>query len=228
MTPTRKNPARGGLRGFLILTIIVVLSGALLWSQGDLISPVQSTNMLLSLSSGEAGFAMAGEGRQMPPASASTTTTADTTVAVTTTTTTSTGSMTLDEFTAALSAAGVDVEAVAATMSAEGRSLDNLLAVVNSGRTTVAELATRLQASASGQTTSVSTTTTTSSTVGQPPIGERDESNGLLNFQWNALGSVAYNLWFILVTTILVILAGRPVGWLVNRMNNRTTRTSAA
>lgn len=230
MTNTPKKPARG-LRGFLFLGAIVFLGGALLWSQGDLISPVQSTSMLVNLSSSDAGFAMVGDGQR--PTAATTTTdsaaVADTsTVTAASKTTTSASSdssvtaasMTLEEFMLALTTAGVDVEAVTATMAAEGRSLDNLLTVVNSGRTTIEELASRLQ--------NTSASTTATSTSEQMPAGEMrqgGESSSLLDFRWDELGSVAYNLWFILATTIVVILLGKPAGWLVNRIN-RTTKPS--
>ncbi len=225
---------RSGFRGFLILAVITILLGGYLWSQGDLISPVQSTTMLVSLSSaGDSGFAMVGE-RGAPPDAAAAATVATAAgasnsesvaveaapVAETVTQASTTTTLTLDEFIAQLAAAGVDVDAVSATMSTEGRSLDNLLAVVNSGRTTVADLATRL----SGQTTQIDTGSTESTEETPSAPAEDGGSTSLLDFRWEELGSVAYNLWFMLASTIFVIVLGRPIGWLINRFK----RTPAA
>ncbi len=218
MARAEKRPRRS-LRGFLILVALVVISGAILWSQGDLISPVQSTAMVISMSSGEDGFAMISD-RSALPGSAETVaeTAADAHAEVSTETSVetsstaaeqpeaaavTTGTMTLETFTAELATAGVDVEAVSASMSAEGRSLENLLAVVNSGRTTVADLAARLSGDSA-----------------QPPseTESETESTSLLDFRWEELGSVAYNLWVILAATAAVIVIARPAGWVVNRM----------
>ncbi len=234
----RSTQKRSGIRGFVILTLIVALLGGYLWSQGDLISPVQSTTLLVSVSSGDSGFAMVGERGTLPDASAETTVdtgavASDSTAIETAaeaapvaetvaqdTTTTEVTTLTMDEFVAQLAAAGVDVDTVSATMSAEGRSLDNLLAVVNSGRTTVADLATRL----SGQTTQLDTGSTESTEETPSAPAEDGGSTSLLDFRWEELGSVAYNLWFMLAITIFVIVLGRPIGWLINRLK----RTPAA
>jgi hypothetical protein len=215
----KRTNKRSGLRGFVILVAIVVISGAFLWSQGDLINPMQSTAMLISMSSGEAGFAMVGV--DAPPRSAETTTAAEDAAVTETSTSESasaetavetstaetvaaaTGTITLEEFTIELTANGVDVEAVSATMSEGGRSLENLLTVVNSGRVTVADLATRLK----GETNTEII-----------PTPEEGSSAQLLDLRWDELGSVAYNLWFMLAITAVVIVLARPVGWLVNRI----------
>ncbi len=227
---------RSGIRGFIVLTLIVVVLGGYLWSQGDLISPVETTTMLINVSSSDAaGFAMVGERGTPPDTTASTD--SDTTVAAETTAdtevqaeasttvdaaaeasmeTTNATALTMDEFVAQLAAAGVDVDAVSASMSAEGRSLDNLLTVVNSGRTTVADLAVRL----SGQTV-VRDTGSTETSAGTVPEGG---STSLFDLRWDEIGSVAYNLWFILAVTIFVIVVGRPVGWLINRLKRTPAR----
>ncbi|MBK9747793.1 MAG: hypothetical protein IPO91_13560 [Chloroflexi bacterium] len=231
---------RSGIRGFIVLTLIVAVLGGYLWSQGDLISPVETTSLLINVSSSDAGFAMVGE-RGAPPdttvsdtATTAAETTADTSVdaevqAETTTTdaadvsitseTATTGTLTMDEFVAQLAAAGVDVDAVTASMSAEGRSLDNLLAVVNSGRTTVADLALRL----SGQTVVRDTGSTEDTAVTVPEGGEAG-STSLFDLRWDEIGSVAYNLWFILAVTIVVIVVGRPIGWVINRLKRTPAR----
>ncbi len=228
MARAQQRPRRRFL-GFAVLVVLVITSGVILASQGDLISPIQSTTMLISMSSGEDGFAMVGD-RPSPPDSAETITSAaeqpdasvaDTSAAVdesAVTETTSEGTMTLEQFTAELAAAGVDVESVSATMSAEGRSLENLLAVVNSGRTTVADLAVRL----SGATTDA---TSTSAEGAQPLSGE--SSTSLIDFRWDEIGSVAYNLWVMLAATVAVIVIARPAGWLVNRIK-RSPRVRAS
>ena len=226
---------RSGIRGFIVLTLIVAVLGGALWSQGDLISPVETTSLLINVSSSNAGFAMVGERGAPPDTTVSdTATTADTSVdaevqAETTTTdaaevsstseTATTGTLTMDEFVAQLAAAGVDVDAVTTSMSAEGRSLDNLLAVVNSGRTTVADLAVRL----SGQTV-VRDTGSTEDTAVTVPEGGDAGSTSLFDLRWDEIGSVAYNLWFILAVTILVIVVGRPVGWVINRLKRTPAR----
>ncbi len=221
MARAQQRPRR--LLGFAVLVIVVITSGVILASQGDLISPIQSTTMLISMASGDDSFAMVGD-RSEPPndAEASTETTVLTAeqpeaAAVDAesgvTETTSEGTMTLEEFTTELAAAGVDVESVSTTMSAEGRSLENLLAVVNSGRTSVAELAARL----SGETTDA-----TSTEGAQPPSGE--SSTSLIDFRWDEIGSVAYNLWVMLAATAAVIVIARPAGWIVNRIK-RSPRT---
>lgn len=223
---------RTGIRGFIVLTLIVAVLGGYLWSQGDLISPVETTTMLVNLSSSDdAGFAMVGEREAPPDVAASTesetaaagtdvqaeSSTVVETAAETSTESGSTTGLTMDEFVAQLAAAGVDVDAVSASMSAEGRSLDNLLAVVNSGRTTVADLAVRL----SGQTV----TRDTGSTEDTAAPGSGDAiSTSLFDLRWDEIGSVAYNLWFILAVTILVIIVGRPVGWLINRIKRTPAR----
>ncbi len=218
MTALKKT--RRTRRAFYILVAVVIISGLALWSHGDLRSPVQSTAMLIDLSSSDAGFAMAGE-RGAPPdmaassetsssvaaapeAEAANTATTDTTA---TTTAMTTGTMTLETLTAELAAAGVDVETLSTTMAAEGRSLENLLSVVNSGRVTVAELAARLNGES------------TESSPQQPAEG----STSLLDIRWEEIGSVAYNLWFMLAATVAVIVVARPVGWLVNRVKRPQT-----
>lgn len=212
----RAQKHRRSIRSFFILVAVVIVGGLVLWSQGDLISPVESTAMLIGMSSGESGFAMVGD-RPAPSDQAGndtgTTTVAQTTqgetagtaasTTETVTTTTAAGTMTLETFTAELAAAGVDVEAISATMAAEGRSLENLLAVVNSGRTTVADLAARLNGESS---TEIRT------------VPENDSSDGLLDIRWDASGSVAYNLWVILAATVLVIVIARPIGWFVRQI----------
>ncbi|MCB9450599.1 MAG: hypothetical protein H6672_04125 [Anaerolineaceae bacterium] len=211
----RKN--RRSIRAFIILVAIVIGSGLILWSQGDLANPLEGITMLTGMSSSDAGFEMVGD-RSAPPDSivntaadtGSTTITTSTASTApvetasnqTTTTQTSDGGMTLETFTAELAAAGVDVETVTANMAAEGRSLDNLLAVVNSGRVTVAELAARLNGE----------TTTEIQTV---PIEGGAES---LDIRWEEIGSVAYNLWIILAATVIVIVVARPIGWFVNQL----------
>lgn len=213
---TRHTQARQGRLAFAILVAIVIVSGAFLWTQGDLINPLQSTTLLMELSSGEAGFAMVGEEGTRPDAPTTTTeqsTTESTTIAAEAVEASPVEQMTLEAFTAELAAAGVDVEAVTATMTAEGRSLENLLAVVNSGRVSVADLAARLMGESS-------TATTTSEAEGTLPPGEG--SSELLNLRWDELGSVAYDLWVILATTVLLIVISRPVGWLVNRLKSVT------
>lgn len=207
---TRHTQARQGRLAFAVLVAIVIVSGAFLWTQGDLINPLQSTTLLIELSSGEAGFAMVGEEgtRPEPP-----TTTESTTIAAEAVEASPVEQMTLEAFTAELAAAGVDVESVTATMTAEGRSLENLLAVVNSGRVSVADLAARLMGESS-------TVTTTSEAEGTLPPDEG--SSELLNLRWDELGSVAYDLWVILATTVLLIVVSRPVGWLVNRLKSVT------
>ncbi|MBK8020848.1 MAG: hypothetical protein IPK19_05325 [Chloroflexi bacterium] len=218
----RKNT--NGLRGFIILVAIVILSGAILWAQGDLISPVQSTTLVLSMSSGEPGFAMAEDGalpdREAAESSAveaSASESANSAVeasAAQPAEETTTGTMTLEDFTTALAAAGVDVEQVSADMTAQGRSLDNLLVVVNSGRVTVEDLAARLKGDAPSGT--------------EPPADVAEGgSTSLFDFRWEELGSVAYNLWFMLAATVFIIVIGRPAGWLVNRIK-RNAKPSAA
>ncbi|MBK8026650.1 MAG: hypothetical protein IPK19_36010 [Chloroflexi bacterium] len=227
----RKNTNE--LRGFIILVAIVILSGAVLCSRGDLISPVQSTTLVLSMSSGEPGFAMAEDGAlpDREAADASTSAAAAEASAVEASASesangaveassaqpaeeTTTGTMTLEDFTTALAAAGVDVEQVSTDMTAEGRSLDNLLVVVNSGRVTVEDLAARLKGDAPSGT--------------EPPANVAEGgSTSLFDFRWEELGSVAYNLWFMLAATVFIIVIGRPAGWLVNRIK-RNARPSAA
>lgn len=211
---TRRTQARQGGLAFAVLVAIVIVSGAFLWTQGDLINPLQSTTLLIELSSGEAGFAMVGETGTRPEAPTTTeqTTTESTTSAAEPVEASTVEQMTLETFTAELAAAGVDVEAVTANMTAEGRSLENLLAVVNSGRVSVADLAARLQ----GETNSAPT----SESEGTLPPGEG--SSELLNLRWDELGSVAYDLWVILATTVLLIVVSRPVGWVVNRLKSVT------
>lgn len=213
---TRRTQARQGGLAFAVLVAIVIVSGAFLWTQGDLISPLQSTTLLMELSSGEAGFAMVGETGTRTEAPTTTTTEQSTTESTTSAAEPVVASpveqMTLETFTAELAAAGVDVEAVTANMTAEGRSLENLLAVVNSGRVSVADLAARLQ----GETNNAPT----SESEGTLPPGEG--SSELLNLRWDELGSVAYDLWVILATTVLLIVVSRPVGWVVNRLKSVT------
>ncbi|MBE2268035.1 MAG: hypothetical protein IAE80_07360 [Anaerolinea sp.] len=203
MTHQAKKQRRH-LIGFLMLVALVVTGGAILWTQGDLTSPLQSTTLLLNLSSSDAGFSMVGEEgtRPEPP---------DTTVSeVTVAAPAAAGSITLDEFTAALAAEGVDVEAISAQMSAGGRGLENLLAVVNSGRTTVAELAARFKGDI----------VTDTGDSGESVSAEMSDggSTGLLDIRWDEFGSVAYDLWFLLAVTAAVIVFARPVGWLVKRV----------
>jgi hypothetical protein len=82
----------------------------------------------------------------------------------------------------------------------------------------VAELATRLNGESNNSEGSTSTDT---------EGNERDEgSTGLLNIQWNDIGSVAYDLWMMLAMTVVVIVLGRPVGWLVNQIKQAQRKTS--
>jgi hypothetical protein len=91
-------------------------------------------------------------------------------------------------------------------MNAQGRSLENLLSVVNSGRVTVAELAARLKGE-------------TNSEAQEPPdAGGREASMELLDIRWDEFGSVVYDLWFIVAVTVILIVIARPAGWLVNRV----------
>ena len=195
-------------RKFLVLVAIVVALGLVLQQQGNLISPLQSTAMLMNLSSGEAGVVPVREEPASVEDAATTTdstaqTSADSTVAVTTST------LTLEEFTAELAAAGVDVDAVSASMSAEGRSLDNLLSVVNSGRVSVADLAARLNGESA-------------STEDAAPAPDA-ESTALFTIHWEDFGSVLYDLWVILAMTVIVIILARPTGWLTNRLRRATS-----
>ncbi|MCA9904444.1 MAG: hypothetical protein KC547_11355 [Anaerolineae bacterium] len=195
-------------RKFLVLVAIVLALGLVLQQQGNLISPLQSTAMLMNLSSGEAGVVPVREEPASVEDAASTTdstaqTSADSTVAMTTST------LTLEEFTAELAAAGVDVDAVSASMSAEGRSLDNLLSVVNSGRVTVAELAARLN----GESASTET----------PESAPTASTTSLFDIHWEDFGSVLYDLWVILAMTVIVIILARPAGWLTNRLRRATS-----
>lgn len=221
----QKRKQHQSRRAFLILVVIVLVSGVLLWSQGDLISPLQSTSLLLNTSSDNPGFAMVDESDK--PETRTTVGQSDTTGStesedtVTESTTqqdtavqTNTGAMTMDELVAELAAAGVDVDAVSASMTAEGRSLDNLLVVVNSGRVTVADLATRLK----GDTASSTGSTATSDENPRPD--DDDNSQSLLDIHLDEIGSVLYDLWFILATTVIVIVLARPAGWLVNRIKH--------
>jgi len=81
---TRRTTSRQGRLAFAVLVAIVIVSGAFLWTQGDLISPLQSTTLLIELSSGEAGFAMVGEEgtRPEPPTTTEQSTTESTTSVV--------------------------------------------------------------------------------------------------------------------------------------------------
>lgn len=227
----QKRKQQQGRYAFLILVVIVLFSGVLLWSQGDLISPLQSTTLLLNTSSDNPGFAMVDETGQTAARPADTTDqTGDAAaaepgviVAETTasqTTTVQTGAMTMETFLAELKAAGVDVDTVSATMSAEGRSMDNLLAVVNSGRVTVADLAARLKGD------SASSTGTPAAADENLRPDEAEQSASLVDIRWDEIGSVLYDLWFILATTAIVIILARPAGLLVNRIK-RAPRTAA-
>ncbi|MCC7208431.1 MAG: hypothetical protein IT323_14075, partial [Anaerolineae bacterium] len=183
--------------------------------QGNLISPLQNTALLINVASGGQSFSMVGDDRALAaPADADEAVSADASVSglpSATTASVSQGTMTLETLTAELAAAGVDVDAVSAKLTAEGRSLDNILAVVNSGRTTVADLAARLQ------TTTADTSGTSAATAAETGPSE-PASAGLLDIQWGELGSVAYDLWFMLAVTVVVIVVARPIGWLVNRV----------
>ena len=216
MARTQHN-RRHNLRGFLILVAVVVIGGVILWSQGELINPLESTELLLNVSAGTSGFVMVGGEQAQPDTSAvssqsGTSTSAENPTKVETVENPSgdqaaaTEPMTLETFTAQLAAAGVDVDAVSADMKAQGRSLDNLLVVVNSGRVTVADLATRLKGE--------------SNNAPQPAAesGDRAISTGLLDIHWDELGSVAYDVWYMLAVTVVVIIIARPVGWLVNHL----------
>jgi hypothetical protein len=137
------------------------------------------------------------------------------TSSISTSTQATTGTLTLDAFTAELAAAGVDVNTLSATLAEQGRSFDDMLAVVNSGRISVADLAARLNAESSG----TATTTTATTTTDAPPERDGDEagSAGLLSsIRWDEFGSVLYDLWFFLAVTAAVIVIARPIGWLVN------------
>ncbi|MCC6615107.1 MAG: hypothetical protein IT320_16640 [Anaerolineae bacterium] len=206
-----RRKSRHGLLKLLVLVAIVVALGFALEQQGDLISPLQSTTLLMSLNSDEAGFAPDGDAPalQADAESAAVTTDSAAQVSDDSTTATTTEAMTIETFTAELAAAGVDVEAVSASMSAEGRSLDNLLAVVNSGRVTVAELAARLNGE-------------TASTENSAPAPS-SESDSLFNIHWEDFGSVLYDLWVILAATVIVIVLSRPASWLKNRLRRTAT-----
>jgi len=201
-----KRKSRHNLLKFIALVAIVVALGGVLQQQGDLISPLQSTALLLSLNSGEPGIAPEGDAPVVQADAVSATDTTDSAAQASddSTTAAATETMTLETFTAELAAAGVDVEAVSASMSAEGRSLDNLLTVVNSGRVTVADLAARLN----GESTS-------SEDAAPAPSAE---SESLFNLHWEDFGSVLYDLWVILAATVIVIILGRPASWLKNRL----------
>ncbi|MCA9881934.1 MAG: hypothetical protein KC708_03145 [Anaerolineae bacterium] len=43
-----------------------------------------------------------------------------------------------------------------------------------------------------------------------------------LNFAWDDFGNVLYNLWVMAILTIIVIVAARPIGWLVKRYKQAT------
>lgn len=212
--PSKPN----GIRGFVVLVAVVILGGIVLWSHGDLISPLQSSALLLSLSGSEPGFAMVGEAREAPaPAAAS----ADTSQAAAEDAslvieTAPAAPMTLETLAAELSAAGVDITALTAQMNAEGRGLENLLAVVNSGRVTVAELAARLQ----------NTQNAPAAEAQVPPSEVSAAETGLFDLRWEEIGSVAYDLWFMLAMTVVVIVVARPVGWLVNRLRRSSTASA--
>jgi hypothetical protein len=196
---------------FLVLGGIVLVLGLVLQRQGNLISPLESTTMLMNLSSGEAGFALGDRTRgsgEAPPNTSGETNTA-TTPNDLAAKTAPTVKLTMETFTAQLAAAGVDVSAVSASMSAEGRSLDNLLTVVNSGRVSVADLAARLKGeNANGE---------------QPPTsGPESGSQSLFDFHWEDFGSVLYDLWVILAVTLVVIVLERSASWLKNRLHRAT------
>ena len=210
----RSQQTRRNRRGFLILVAVVLVGGLILSSHGDLTNPLETTLLQLNLSSQGDGFTMIGGG---PPSSvpsgassesnsAANGVSASEPAAVPASTG---GTMTLATLTAELAATGVDVSAVAASMSAEGRSLDNLVNVVNSGRVTVAELATRLKGETAG------------AGEAQEPSSEgatgRGQSAGLLDVRWDAIGSVAYDLWFILAVTAAVITIRYSIDWLISR-----------
>lgn len=209
---------RRNLRGFLLLVAVVVIGAAVLKSQGDLINPLESTELLINVSSGGDGFAMVGEERTPPDTAASVSQSSMTASAASSADVAAgsgssgdqvaaTGTLTLETLTAELAAAGVDVEAVSADMSAQGRSLENLLIVVNSGRVTVADLAARLKSESS------------SAAPAQPEaVPDQSVSTGLFDVHWDEFGSVLYDLWFILAVTVAVIIIARPAGWLVKRM----------
>ncbi|MBX3082418.1 MAG: hypothetical protein KF716_12350 [Anaerolineae bacterium] len=213
-----KHHRRRNLRGFLLLVAVVVIGGVILWSQGDLINPLESTVLLLNTSSSANGFAMVGEDRTHvdnaadssqsdTSASADNLTEVNTVENPTGDQTAPTETMTLEMLTAQLAAAGVDVEAVSADMKAQGRSLENLLVVVNSGRVTVADLAARLKGESS-----------TSAQAPSEASSDPQVNTGLFDIHWDELGSVGYDLWFMLAVTIVVIVVARPIGWLVNRI----------
>ncbi len=200
---------RHNLRAFIILVAVVIVGGLILWSQGDLINPLEGTLMLIDTSSGRGAIAEETENSPVGAAASAperaavaepvSEPTADHAVVTT-------GTMTLEALTAELATAGVDVEAVSATMKAQGRSLESLLSVVNSGRVTVAELATRLKVESAGDS--------------QAPAAE--DSSELQDIQWDEFGSVVYNLWFILAVTAAIIVIARPAGWLVKQIKRRS------
>ncbi|MCA9914629.1 MAG: hypothetical protein KC496_14855 [Anaerolineae bacterium] len=43
-------------------------------------------------------------------------------------------------------------------------------------------------------------------------------------FSWDDFGTVLYNLWFMALLTIVVIIVARPVGWLIKRYKQTTRR----
>lgn len=200
IVPRAKSRKR--MQGYVVLVAIVSLLGAILWSQGDLISPMQNTRLIIDLSASTDGFAMVGEAAAAPTDGAEDTAVVETAPQETSAIETPTASMTMETFIAELTAAGVDVEAVTATMTEGGRSLDNLLAVVNSGRVSVEELAARLKGEAPNA-------------IDATPL---QTGTPLLDIRWEELGSVAYDLWVILAVTAVLIVVARPVGWLVKQI----------
>lgn len=204
MARTRK---KHNTRNFVILIAIVLIIGVILWMQGDLINPVQNTASLMNTSPEDGGFAMVGDQQTSPEHSESASVTdngneASTGTGNTVVVTNTAGQMSKETLIAELTAAGVDVNSVTANLNAQGKSLDNLLVVVNSGRVTVDELAMRLNGETPNDTQSPS----------------REGRNPLLDLHWEEFGGVVFDLWFILVVTILVIILARPVGWLVKQI----------
>lgn len=201
---SRASKRLTALRSFALLVIIVAVMGGTLWWQGDLISPVENTRLLVNVSSDGNGFAMVGEAEAARDSAPEPSTIVETTAPETTIVeeTPVVATMTMEEFVAALTAEGVDMDAVNATMTEGGRSLDNLLAVVNSGRVTVTDLALRLKGEAP---TSIN-----------PVSAETAPSRYAIH--WEELGSVVYDLWVMLAVTAALIVVARPVGWLVKRV----------
>ena len=199
-------------RDFFIFTAAVIISGLLLWSQGYLISPFEGTLLLLNTAADanslaeETDSSTADSGTISPTERGAVSQPA---VEPTAAHGEVPGTMTLEALSTELTAAGVDVEALSADLTTQGRSLETLLTVVNTGRVTVAELATRLIADSAA------------TTEDQPA----EVNSELESIQWDEFGSIVYDLWLMLAATIVVIVIARPAGWLAHALKRRTKRS---